>query len=391
MSRRDGARSRVYDFDTVHERRETGSTKWSRYPADVLPLWIADMDFAVAPEILSALRLRLEHPVLGYAVAKAELRETIVEDLVERFDWRIAPDDIVFLPGVEPGFNMALKARLAPGEAVLVQTPMYRPILDAPRHWGLERLDVPLVRGPEGYEPDRDALARALRRSRAFLLCNPHNPTGHVYTRDDLAFIAATCEANDTLIVSDEIHCDLVFDGRRHIPIASLAPEVARRTITLMSASKTYNIPGLKTAFAVIQDPALREAFNGARSGMVDSVNLMGLEATLAAYRDAGAWRVALIDYLQANRDVLARELARLLPDIVYHAPQASFLAWLDCRALDLGPSPQRFFLDEAKLGLYAGEAFGAGYEGFVRLNFGCTRATLLTAVERMAAAVARR
>ncbi len=381
----------MYDFDAFHDRYATGSTKWSRYPAEVLPLWIADMDFAVAPEIIAALRARLEHPVLGYAVAMAELREQIVEDLAARFDWRITADEIVFLPGVEPGFNMALKARLAAGDAVLVQTPMYRPILDAPGHWGLERLDVPLTRGVEDYEPDRDAIARALRRARAFLLCNPHNPTGHVYTRDDLAFIAAACEANDALIVSDEIHCDLVFDGRQHVPIASLAPEVARRTITLMSASKTYNIPGLKTAFAIIQDPALREAFNGARSGMVDSVNLMGLEATLAAYRDAGAWRAAAIDYLQGNRDFLTRELAQLLPEIVYHPPQASFLAWLDCRALNLGPSPQRFFLDDAKLGLYAGEAFGAGYEGFVRLNFGCTRATLAKAVEQMAAAVAAR
>jgi len=381
----------VYDFDGAPARLETGSTKWSRYPAEVLPMWIADMDFAVAPEILAALRRRLEHPVLGYAVAKAELREQIVLDLEARFDWRIAPDDIVFLPGVEPGFNMALNARLSAGEAVLVQTPMYRPILDAPGHWGLERLDVPLARGDDGHEPDRDAIARALRRARAFLLCNPHNPTGHVYTRDDLAFFAAACEANDVLIVSDEIHCDLVFDGRRHVPIASLAPEVARRTITLMSASKTYNIPGLKTAFAVIQDRALREAFNGARRGMVDSVNLMGLEATLAAYRDAGAWRAAALAYLQGNRDVLAGELARRLPEIVYHPPQASFLAWLDCRGLDLGRSPHRFFLEEAKLGLYAGEAFGAGYEGFVRLNFGCTRATLAEAVDRMAASVAGR
>lgn len=381
----------MYDFDTVPDRQDTGSTKWSRYPADILPLWIADMDFAVAPEILSALRSRLDHPVLGYAVAKAELREQIVSDLAARFAWPISPDDIVFLPGVEPGFNMALKARLVPGEAVLVQTPMYRPILDAPGHWGLERLDAPLAHGPGGYEPDRDAIARALKWARAFLLCNPHNPTGYVYTRDDLLAIAAACEANDALIVSDEIHCDLVFDGHRHIPIASLSPEVARRTITLMSASKTYNTPGLKTAFAVIQDPALRVAFNRARSGMVDSVNLMGLEATLAAYRDAGAWRAAAIDYLQGNRDVLAETLASHLPEIVYHRPQASFLAWLDCRALALGPSPQRFFLEEAKLGLYAGEAFGTGYEGFVRLNFGCTRATLLGAVERMAAAVAQR
>ncbi|RDJ22409.1 putative C-S lyase [Bosea caraganae] len=378
----------AYDFTTAPDRLDTGSMKWSRYPADVLPMWVADMDFAVAPEIVSALRRRLDHPVFGYAVAQAALREQIVIDLETRFGWRIEPGDIVFLPGVEPGFNMALKARLSPGEKVLIQTPIYRPILDAPGHWGLGALAVPLVRGEQGYAPDRDALADGLAQARAFLLCNPHNPTGYVYTRDDLGFIAAACEAADTLIISDEIHCDLVFDGSPHVPIASLAPEIARRTITLMSASKTYNIPGLKTAFAVITDPALRNAFNGARSGLVDSVNLMGLEATLAAYRDAGPWRSAVLDYLQSNRDHLGRELQRLIPGIRYHPPEASFLAWLDCGALGL-PHPQSFFLKNAKLGLYAGEAFGAEYGSFVRLNFGCTQAVLTNAVERMANALA--
>ncbi len=381
----------MYDFDTAPDRLETSSTKWSRYPADVLPMWIADTDFAVAPAIVSALRRRLDHPILGYAVAKGALRDQIVADLDRRFRWQISPDDIVFLPGVEPGFNMALKARLTPGEKVLIQTPMYRPILDAPGHWGLEPLQVPLVRGEQGYGLDRDALAAKLTEARAFLLCNPHNPTGYVYTRDDLAFIAAACEAADTLIVSDEIHCDLVFDGRPHVPIASLAPEIAKRTITLMSASKTYNIPGLKTGFAIITDRDLRNAFNTARGGMVDSVNLMGLEGTLAAYRDAGPWREALLDYLQENRDHLGRELQRLIPGIRYHPPEASFLAWLDCSALELKQTPHAFFLREAKLGLYAGEVFGAGYEAFVRLNFGCTRSTLTNAVERMAVALSRR
>ncbi|WP_353181934.1 PatB family C-S lyase [Bosea sp. (in: a-proteobacteria)] len=380
-----------YEFDRAPSRLDTGSTKWSRYPADVLPMWIADMDFSVAPEIVSALQRRLEHPVFGYAIARTELREEIVRDLAERFGWTIRPDDIVFLPGVEPGFNMALKSRLKPGDKVLIQTPIYRPILDAPAHWELEALTVPMVRAEAGYRPDRGALAAGLAQARAFLLCNPHNPTGHVYSREDLAFIAAECEARDVLIVSDEIHCDLVFAGREHIPIASLAPAVADRTITLMSASKTYNIPGLKTSFAVITNPALRSAFAGARSGMVDSVNLFGLEATLAAYRDAGAWRNALLGYLQSNRDHLEQEIERLIPGIRYHPPEASFLAWLDCSALGIAGSPQSFFLRQAKVGLYAGEVFGAEYGAFVRLNFGCTRAVLSDAIERMAGALAGR
>lgn len=379
----------MVDFDVVHERRGTGSSKWSRYPSDVLPMWVADMDFAVAPEIVEAIRRRLEHPVLGYGVARDELRAQIVADMQAKYDWTIAPEEIVFLPGVEPGFNMALKAMLQPGDGVLVQTPVYRPILNAPGHWGLVRREAPLAPTDDGWTMEIDAFAAELARSRALLLCNPQNPTGKVFGADELTAVADLCRRNDTLVISDEIHCDLVFDGRRHIPIATLSEDAANRTITLMAASKTYNIAGLKTAFAIIGNRAIRERFAASRLGMVDSVNVLGLEAALAAFSRAGAWKSRMLAYLAANRDHLSAEIARRFPGIRLVKAEGTFLAWLDCSALELKPDPQAFFLRQGKVGFSAGGEFGAGFEQHIRVNFGCPRSLLDDGLLRMERALA--
>ena len=369
----------TYNFDSPIERRGTGSSKWSKYSADVLPMWVADMDFAAAPEIIEAIVERLEHPVFGYGVARDHLRAQIVADLARKYGWIIQPEDIVFLPGVEPGFNMALKAMLEPGDTLAIQSPIYRPILKAPNHWNLRRVDI------NASDLSKDDLQK-LAASRAFLFCNPHNPTGKVYMLEELHDIAAATEGR--IIISDEIHCDLLFDGNVHTPIASLSSEVAWRTITLMSAAKTYNIPGLKTAFAIIQNPEIRDRFSASRLGMVDSVNVLGLEATLAAFSKAESWKKALIDYLQINRDYLADMISKRFPNIKMEKPQATFLAWLDCSELGLA-DPQQFFLETAKVGLSAGHEFGDAYGNHVRLNFGCSRATLKEGLDRMEAAIA--
>ncbi len=381
----------MVDFDTVVDRRNTGSSKWSKYPSDVLPMWVADMDFPSAPEIVEAIKKRLEHPFLGYGVAREELSACIVADLQAKYDWAVSPEDIVFLPGVEPGFNMALKAMLSAGDGVLVQTPVYRPILNAPAHWGLTRIDSPLVATDDGYKLDLDDLAAKLERSKAFLVCNPQNPTGKVYTREELTAIATLCERNDTLLISDEIHCDLVFDGRKHVPVATLSSDAANRTITLMSAAKTYNIAGLKAAFAVIQNKAIREKFTQCRLGMVDSVNILGLEATLAAYTHAKEWKADMLAYIQANRDFLSAEIASYLPQIRLIKAEATFLAWLDCSALDLPSDPQSFFLQHGKVGFSAGSDFGAEFSNHLRVNFGCPRALLQEGVNRMVRALQAR
>ncbi|WP_249676171.1 MalY/PatB family protein [Pseudomonas abieticivorans] len=373
------------NLDTVIDRHATASTKWSRYPADVLPMWVADMDFAVAPNIIRALQQRLEHPLLGYSVAQDELRETLVAELWQQYAWRIKPEDLVFLPGVEGGVNMALNGLLPAGSGVAVQTPNYRPLLNAPGHWNMPRIELPFKVDAKGeYPTDIAALNEALGQAAALILSNPHNPLGKVFERAELQAIGDACVANDALIISDEIHAKILFDGRTHIPMASLSDDIAQRTITLMSATKAYNIAGVKTAFAVVQNAALRHRFNTARLGLVDSVSPFGLVATQAAYQGSAEWLAQVIDYLQANRDYLADFVATRLPGVSMTLPQGTYLAWLDCSQLGL-QDPYRFFLDEAKVGLSAGPDFDDhAAKQFVRLNFGCPRALLEEGLVRM-------
>lgn len=379
------------DLNSVYQRLNTGSKKWSQYPQDVLPMWVADMDFPVAEPIVQALKNRLEHPLLGYSVAQDSLRQTLVAHLARHYDWVIQAQDLVFLPGVEPGVNMALNTLVPAGSGVLVQTPNYAPLLHAPANWKLPRVDLPFHVDANGqYPTDIAALNNALLQSRALLLSNPHNPLGKVFERDELRAIGEACVQHDVLIISDEIHADILFDGRRHTPIASLSPEIAERSVTLMSASKAWNIAGMKTAFAVVQNAELRERFNAGRLGLVDSVNALGLEATQAAYQDGAEWLAQVNAYLQDNRDYLAHALDTRFPGIRMHLPQSTYLAWLDCKALDI-QHPQQFFLKEAKVALSCGLEFGDDCGQFVRLNFGCPRPMLEEALARMERALLNR
>jgi cystathionine beta-lyase len=381
----------TFDFDQLFDRHHTGSTKWSRYPADVLPMWVADMDFAAPPVIVEALQQRLLHPLLGYSVAQDNLREAIVADLWHKYSWQVKPQELIFLPGVESGFNMALKALVQAQQNVVVQVPNYPPLRHAPGHWGLNKVELEFNAQADGtYATPLEALRESLKGGGALLLSNPHNPIGKVFAREELQAVADICAAQDAWIISDEIHAELCFDGRVHIPTASLSPEISKRTITLMSASKAYNIAGLKTSFMIIQDAALRERVNHARCGMVDSVNPLGMEATRVAYSEAGPWLAELKIYLQANRDWLVDAVRTRLPGVTINVPQGTYLAWLDCTALDL-PDPQRFFLEQGKVGLSAGLDFGDQHQQFVRLNFGCPKALLEEGVARMERALANR
>ncbi|QVW26029.1 PatB family C-S lyase [Pseudomonas hormoni] len=374
----------TFDFDQVFDRHHTGSTKWSRYPAEVLPMWVADMDFAAPPVIIQALQKRLEHPLLGYSVAQDDLRHAIVNDLWNKYAWRVEPQELIFLPGVESGFNMALNALVQPQQNVVVQVPNYPPLRHAPGHWGLNKVELNFDTLADGtYATPLDALRQSLAGGGALLLSNPHNPLGKAFPRDELQAVADICREQDAWIISDEIHAELCFDGRKHIPTASLSLEIARRTITLMSASKAYNIAGLKTSFMIIQDRALRERVNHARCGMVDSVNPLGMEATRVAYTEAGPWLTELVGYLQGNRDYLVDAVRTRLPGVTMNVPQSTYLAWLDCSALGL-ENPQQFFLEQAKVGLSPGLDFGDDCKQFVRLNFGCPRALLEEGIARM-------
>ena len=354
----------TFDFDQVFDRHNTGSTKWSRYPADVLPMWVADMDFAAPPVIIEALQQRLLHPLVGYSVAQDNLREAIVADLWDKFAWKVKPQELIFLPGVESGFNMALKALVQPQQNVVVQVPNYPPLRHAPGHWGLNKVELEFITQADGtYATPLETLRESLNGGGALLLSNPHNPIGKVFGREELQAVADICAAQDAWIISDEIHAELCFDGRVHIPTASLSPEIAKRTITLMSASKAYNIAGLKP---------------------------LGMEATRVAYSEGAPWLAELKTYLQANRDWLVDAVRNRLPGVTINVPQGTYLAWLDCSALDLD-NPQQFFLEQAKVGLSPGLDFGDQHQQFVRLNFGCPRSLLEEGINRMERALTNR
>ncbi len=379
-------------FDRVVDRRASDSNKWHKFPADVLPLWVADMDFPSPPAVVDALRSRVEHGFFGYLREHNELPAVVAERLAKRYGWRVSPEAVVALPGVIAGFNQALRALTSPGDGLLVQTPVYPPILRAAGNHGLRRDEHALTRGADGrYAVDLETFGASFRdRTRAFLLCNPHNPVGRLYGRTELEGMAAACLRRDVAIVADEIHCDLLLDGRQHVPMASLAPEIEQRTITLMAPSKTFNLPGLKCAVGIVPDAELRQRFVAAGADLVPKINLLGYTAAVAAYREADAWLDELLAYLADNRDFLVEQVRTRLPGVVVAPPEATYLAWLDCRgAAPAADDPYTFFLGRARVALSDGSAFGPGGAGFVRLNFGCPRTLLAQGLERMRAALA--
>jgi cystathionine beta-lyase len=380
----------TYDFDRVIDRRCSDCDKWRRYGADVLPLWVADMDFVSPEPVLRALHERVDHGIFGYGTEPPELRQVVVERLARLYGWQVDPQALVFVPGVVTGFNMACRAVTSPGEGALVQTPVYPPILKAPANARLTCDEMELSLQPDGrYTIDFAAFEEAITdRTRIFILCNPHNPVGRVFRREELERMAEICLRHDLVICSDEIHCDLLFQESRHVPIASLDPEVAERTITLIAPSKTYNIAGLHCSVAIIQNAELRAQFKAAGAGLVPGVDVLGYVAGLAAYCYGEPWLEEVLCYLEANRDWLLQAVAAQLPGVRMGKPEGTYLAWLDCRQAAIPGNPYEFFLDKAKVGLSDGQDFGQGGAGFVRLNFGCPRATLAEALDRMQAAL---
>ncbi|MBL8448744.1 MAG: PatB family C-S lyase [Dechloromonas sp.] len=370
-------------FDTAPDRRGSDSVKWGRYAGrDVLPLWVADMDFAAPPAVIEALRQRVEHGVFGYPQPWPSLTESVLAYLDDRYGWSIQAEWLVWLPGLVTGLNLACRAAAG---GVLTATPVYPPFLGAPAHAGLSLARADLVLEGGRWTWDWGALQAACQpETRLLLLCHPHNPVGRCWDDDELQALAEFAARHDLLVCSDEIHCDLILEGRRHRPFATLGPECAARSITLMAPSKTYNVPGLGCAFAVIPDASLRRAFRRAMDGIVPHVNLFGLVACEAALRHGGAWHRDLIAYLAANRDAVQAAVAAL-PGLAMAPVEATYLAWIDARGL--GQTRPAAHLERHGLGLSEGADFGA--PGWVRLNFGCPRTTLDSALARLAAACA--
>jgi cysteine-S-conjugate beta-lyase len=376
-----------HDFDRTIDRHNVPGEKWGRYAGrDILPLWVADMDFPAPPEVLVALRQRIDHGVFGYTHPWPSLTRAVVDGIARDHDWHIEADWLVWLPGIVTGLNLACRAVAPPGSKVFTATPVYPPFLAVPGNNDCALRTVPLEERAGRWEWNRTATEAALDdATRLFLLCNPHNPTGRVFDADELAWIVSLAERHDLVICSDEIHCGLVLDeSSPHRPTATLSPQAARRTITLMAPSKTWNIPGLYCSFAIIPDASLRRRFTHAMRGIVPTPNVLGLVATEAAYRDGHAWRQSLLAYLRGNCDVVMEEIVRM-PGLRTTRPEATYLAWLDCRASGI-ENPAGFF-EAAGVGLSDGAPFGMS--GFLRLNFGCTRATLREALRRMRSALA--
>ncbi|KAA3653418.1 MAG: putative C-S lyase [Proteobacteria bacterium] len=378
----------TFDFDTVIDRRAIPDEKWARYAGrDVIPMWVADMDFATPPPILDALHARIDQKVFGYAGPWPSLVDTVVHSLERDHNWRIDADWLVWLPGVVTGFNVACAIAGEPGDGVLTATPVYPPFLHAPANTGRTLQAVALVEADNHWRWDWDAVDATIdARTRMLLLCNPHNPVGRVFTREELTALAERAERHDLIICSDDIHCGLVLDGT-HTPIAALDEAIARRSITLMAPSKTWNIAPLYASFAIIPDARLRKRYLHAMRGLVPHPNVLGLVATEAAYRDGEPWRRALINYLRGNRERVVDAIAAL-PGLRTTRPEATYLAWIDCR--DTGLTDPAAFFEAHGVGLSDGRHFGAP-AGFVRLNFGCPRQTLDEGLRRIGAAMATR
>jgi len=378
-----------YDLDQVRERRGSDSLKWGKYGQEVLPMWVADMDFPCAEPIARALRQRVDQGFFGYTQAPQQLRLLIQERLARLYNWHIQEEELLFLPSLVTGLNLSFLAFTAPGDGVLAQPPVYHHFIRDPILHGRTLIDPPLVQIGDTYAIDFGALEGSIsERAKVFLLCNPHNPVGRVYTRQELARIANACLRHGLIISSDEIHCDLLYPGHLHIPMATLSPEVADRTVTLMSLSKSYNLAGLGCAFAIIKNPELRRMWNITSGGIVPGPTIMGHVAALAALKEGGEWLEQVLLYLMGNRDFLATYVHVNLPGIRMSRVEATYLAWLDCREAKIPGDPFEFFLKEAKVALMDGKQFGKGGEGFVRLNFACPRKTLTEALDRMAEAL---
>ena len=379
-----------FNFDIVPDRRKPNILgKWSFYPKDVLPMWVADADFPVAPQIQRALREQVTHGVLGYELPTKEFFTIVAARMKKLYDWEVDPDWLVYTAGVNNGYNIAARFLCSPTKGYLIQTPVYNEFQETAEKTGARQRVARLEKRVEGkrirYEVDFDAFERGVKKSGMFLLCHPHNPVGKIYTRTELKRMATICIEHGVTMVSDEIHSELLLGDAKFTPLAKVSREVEKHTITLISASKAFNVPGLACAFAIIPDEQKRKKFQTIVTGMSIEISTPGLTAARVVYAGkADAWLRALRRYLTGNRDFILDYVEKNLPGVRITKPDATYLAWLDCSALKLKPSPYEFFLKKAKVALSDGGRFGNGNGQFVRLNFGTTRKLVEEGLNRM-------
>jgi cystathionine beta-lyase len=376
------------DIETLRRRR---GMKWKNYGQDVLAAWVADMDFPVAPPIRWRLQELLDTSDLGYPhkAHEARLVELLAHRCRERFAWSVDPARVEVIVEVVQGLQMCLQMFTQPGEGAAILTPIYPPFLNTTRAMG-RRIDHHILTpGADGFEIDWDGLESSIRTdTRALLLCNPHNPTGRVLTREELTGLGELALKHDLTVISDEIHCDLIFNGRSHIPFASLGPELEARTVTLMSASKTFNVAGLRCAMMVFGSRSLHESYQKGPRFLRGGASSLGMHAAEVAWSECDDWLAELLRYLEGNRGLIDGFLKEHLPDIHFLPPQATYLAWLDCRRLGLGEALWQTVLDNGRLALSDGRDFGPGGDDCLRLNFATSRTLLSEALQRLRRAV---
>jgi cystathionine beta-lyase len=378
-----------YNFNKTPERRNTNSIKWTLYPADVIPLWVADMDFQAPKPILNGLRAMIDHGVLGYDIPTKSLQETVAARMDTLYRWKVKPEAVSTVTGIVTGFSVAARAFGSPKKGIMIQTPVYNEFHEVKSNIGIPQLDVPLVKSVEGnilrYEIDWDVFKKQAKKAGIFLLCNPHNPLGIIYSRKDLQRMAEICLENDVLIISDEIHSELLLDGNKFTPMAKLSREIADRTITLVAPSKTFNVPGLFCGFAIIPNTELRERYNKVVEHLRIHVSSTGLQAAQIGFSgQCDEWLVELRKYLTSNRDFLVDYVTKYMQGVRTTVPAATYLGWLDFTQTPLNVSPYDFFLNEAKVALSNGKIFGKEGEGHVRINYGTSRTLLTEGLDRI-------
>lgn len=388
----------MYDFDTYIDRTGSNCEKYESlvpiFGTDrVIPLWLADMDFATADFIIEAMRERLSHPIFGYSFRSQHYHKALMGWIERRGGWKVGTDWLCFSPGVVAGVTFAMLGNTKPGDGVVIQPPVYHPFANTIKLNGRKVISNPLRETPDGYQIDFDDLDRKLAQARALILCNPHNPTGRVFTRDELLRIGQLCQKHDVVIIADEIHSDFVYAPNEHLHIASLNDDLAARTVTLVAPSKSFNVAGLSTAMAIIPNPVLRERYQTESAKIhIDNGNIFGAVALECAYEQGDRWLEALLAYLQGNIDYVYDFLTARIPSIGVRKPESTFLMWLDFRPWGLSHSELiRFLVHEAGLGMGDGAIYGREGVGFQRLNVGTPRAVLEQAMNQLLAAAEKR
>jgi cystathionine beta-lyase len=392
-----------YDFDRVVDRTNSDSAKWNVGAIfgrnDIIPMWVADMDFPVPGPVTEALRKRIEHEIYGYAYTQPSLLVAIVDRMKKKYGWKIEPEWIVFTPGVIPAISAAIQAYSQPGDEVIIHDPVYHPFWSTIEQSGRRVASNPLklenghyeidIKGLEEKLTPKQGVRMASSRIKMMVLCSPHNPVGRVWTRDELTAMGEVMLKHNIVMVSDEVHCELLFDGHKHVPFASISEEFARNSIVCQAGSKTFNLAGLGASTIIIPDRRLRDEFNAARSGIMPQPSVLSLVALEAAYRDGDEWLEQVLVYLQGNLDFMLAYFKEHIPRIKVIKPEGTYLVWLDCRSLGMeNLALHEFFVDKARVGLDDGYIFGPGGTGFQRMNIACPRSILEEALKRIEVAV---